>query len=567
MDYSVIQNEMPTLSPYKKRRLIAQNSSVNGEGQMAPPINQKAWKGNYNIEMKIDSSIKDQKSTSLTYSTKLNKIYVRMDSPCPLIIRLQRPVNENKKLFVRFMCCYARAEHAQTPVIRCPTHSQNDNLTQTSNRSSKIVSYGNHLLRCDNRSAKYEENSIDGRHSVIVPISRNNSNEFNENNQNSSMTIDTSFILRFMCYSSCVGSLNRRPINLLMILEDNERNIFGRCVTSVRVCACPGRDRRNEEAQENLGKNDEFYDRKFAEKNHIQHATINTELNRIFPDVLEKVNEEKRNSNGNSDEIFILRIRSRTIYETLKKIRDALEFDAFHRGQIANLSRLTSLPLTNIAPINEDNERNDDQYEHSAQHPNQDHLTTTIDINGQRRHPSVGYSGIITQHNGYPSIRPLRKEHYLEDDESDGHRKRSEMKGNCDNKHKLIKTTNSINKNDIINNHYNNNNNDIHTNKFDKRPDLLFLEETETRSTIQQNDVVTNESTYQIIQRANTPPLHQIENWPDDFNFGMTTDDYFLDKQPSNRFSLMRSSKLKSINRLSQLFDRNSAEYLNAFHF
>jgi len=53
-------------------------------------------------------------------------------------------------------------------------------------------------------------------------------------------------LFQFMCFSSCVGGLNRRPVRVVFTLE-RDGLVLGRQAVELRICACPGRDRRTDE--------------------------------------------------------------------------------------------------------------------------------------------------------------------------------------------------------------------------------------------------------------------------------------------------------------------------------
>lgn len=76
--------------------------------------------------------------------------------------------------------------------------------------------YPNHVVRADHPAAHYQQ-SPSGRLSVVVPLDL----------QQSSPDY-VLILLRFMCLGSCVGGISRRPISIVITLENG-------C-----VCLCVG---------------------------------------------------------------------------------------------------------------------------------------------------------------------------------------------------------------------------------------------------------------------------------------------------------------------------------------
>ncbi|CAJ0968004.1 unnamed protein product [Ranitomeya imitator] len=103
--------------------------------------------------------------------------------------------------------------------------------------------------------------------------------------------------------------MNRRPIMTIITLETKEGVLLGRRCFEVRICACPGRDRRTEE--ENFQKKKEL---KTSGKRALSSSPIQ-----------DSVVLKKKPLVAEEEEVFTLQVKGRERYEMMKKILDALD--------------------------------------------------------------------------------------------------------------------------------------------------------------------------------------------------------------------------------------------------
>uniref|UniRef100_A0A452T9V3 Cellular tumor antigen p53 n=1 Tax=Ursus maritimus TaxID=29073 RepID=A0A452T9V3_URSMA len=230
-------------------------------------------------------------NNDINYSTELKKLYCQIAKTCPIQIKVMTPPPQGA--VIRAMPVYKKAEHVTEVVKRCPNHE----LSREFNEGQ--IAPPSHLIRVEGNShAQYVEDPITGRQSVLVPYEPPQvGTEF------------TTVLYNFMCNSSCVGGMNRRPILIIVTLETRDGQVLGRRCFEARICACPGRDRKADEDS--------------IRKQQVSDSAKNGDAFRQNTHGIQMTSIKKRRSPD--DELLYLPVRGRETYEMLLKIKESLE--------------------------------------------------------------------------------------------------------------------------------------------------------------------------------------------------------------------------------------------------
>ncbi|XP_023830754.1 cellular tumor antigen p53 isoform X4 [Salvelinus sp. IW2-2015] len=254
------------------------------------------YPGQHGFQLRFQKS-GTAKSVTSTYSVQLNKLYCQLAKTCPVEVLMA--MDPPPGAILRATAIYKKSEHVSEVVRRCPHH-------QSASDNNEGVVHRSHLIRVEGSQwAQYLEDGNTKRQSVLLPY---------EPPQLGSET--TTVLLNFMCNSSCMGGMNRRPILTILTLETQEGQVLGRRCFEVRVCACPGRDRKTEE--ENTNKVLNGTKTTNGVKRKSQHALPP-------PGTSKKIKNGSSTEDEDKDNVFLLQVRGREHYEWLKKINDSLE--------------------------------------------------------------------------------------------------------------------------------------------------------------------------------------------------------------------------------------------------
>uniref|UniRef100_A0A8C5UDV3 Cellular tumor antigen p53 n=1 Tax=Malurus cyaneus samueli TaxID=2593467 RepID=A0A8C5UDV3_9PASS len=290
-------SNVPTHSPY------SQPSSTFDAMSPAPVIPSNTdYPGPHHFEVTFQQS-STAKSATWTYSPLLKKLYCQIAKTCPIQIKVSS--SPPPGTIIRAMPVYKKAEHVTEVVKRCPNHELGRDFNDGQSAPAS------HLIRVEgNNLSQYVDDPVTGRQSVMVPYEPPQvGTEF------------TTILYNFMCNSSCVGGMNRRPILIIITLESREMQVLcsgqvGRRSFEGRICACPGRDRKADE--------DHFREQQALNESAAKNGTANKRTFKQSPQIPALGTGIKKRRHG-EEEMYYVPVRGRENFEILMKIKESLE--------------------------------------------------------------------------------------------------------------------------------------------------------------------------------------------------------------------------------------------------
>ncbi|NXI45420.1 P73 protein, partial [Galbula dea] len=286
-------SNVPTHSPY------SQPSSTFDAMSPAPVIPSNTdYPGPHHFEVTFQQS-STAKSATWTYSPLLKKLYCQIAKTCPIQIKVSTPPPPGT--IIRAMPVYKKAEHVTEVVKRCPNHELGRDFNDGQSAPAS------HLIRVEgNNLSQYVDDPVTGRQSVMVPYEPPQvGTEF------------TTILYNFMCNSSCVGGMNRRPILIIITLETRDGQVLGRRSFEGRICACPGRDRKADE--------DHYREQQALNESAAKNGNGNKRTFKQSPQGIPALGAGVKKRRHGEEEMYYVPVRGRENFEILMKIKESLE--------------------------------------------------------------------------------------------------------------------------------------------------------------------------------------------------------------------------------------------------
>ncbi|KAM9688303.1 tumor protein p73 isoform 3-T3 [Trichechus inunguis] len=298
---------VPTHSPY------AQPSSTFDTMSPAPVIPSNTdYPGPHHFEVTFQQS-STAKSATWTYSPLLKKLYCQIAKTCPIQMKVSAPPPPGTA--VRAMPVYKKAEHVTEVVKRCPNHELGRDFNEGQSAPAS------HLIRVEgNNLSQYVDDPVTGRQSVMVPYEPPQvGTEF------------TTILYNFMCNSSCVGGMNRRPILIIITLETRDGQVLGRRSFEGRICACPGRDRKADE--------DHFREQQALNESAAKSGAASKRTFKQSSPAIPSLGVNMKKRRHGDEDIYYMPVRGRENFEILMKIKEGLELTELVPQQLVDSYR------------------------------------------------------------------------------------------------------------------------------------------------------------------------------------------------------------------------------------
>ncbi|XP_042146794.1 cellular tumor antigen p53 isoform X3 [Ixodes scapularis] len=322
----------PLVEPPHLLELRPVNGFMQQPGNDPHNPSTKEFRGDYGFYVNCARQEKLAKSANYTYDEHHRKLFVNMNVVCPFHVHVDKVPPLGTTL--RVMAVYANPNDVRSVVKRCLIHMDPYNAT-----NSKSIIPAVHVIRCESPCAAYKEDPTTGRHSVVIEY----------NNPEAGMGYRV-YHYRFMCLSSCSHGegMNRRPIKIIFTLEHGNC-VLGRLSMDVKICRCPGRDRRNED-KSRLPPTSSTDQAKGQKKRKPNGKSTGIEV----PPKTKKLSPS--DTENDQQGIFQLQCSSRAIFDALRPIRDALEFYSTQHVDGRWLAGPSGSPGVKLEPSEEDSD-------------------------------------------------------------------------------------------------------------------------------------------------------------------------------------------------------------------
>ncbi|XP_022274671.1 tumor protein p73 isoform X28 [Canis lupus familiaris] len=233
------------------------------------------------------------------YSPLLKKLYCQIAKTCPIQIKVSTPPPPGT--VIRAMPVYKKAEHVTEVVKRCPNHELGRDFNEGQSAPAS------HLIRVEgNNLSQYVDDPVTGRQSVMVPYEPPQvGTEF------------TTILYNFMCNSSCVGGMNRRPILIIITLETRDGQVLGRRSFEGRICACPGRDRKADE--------DHYREQQALSESAAKNGAASKRAFKQSPPAVPALGANVKKRRHGDEDVYYMHVRGRENFEVLMKVKESLE--------------------------------------------------------------------------------------------------------------------------------------------------------------------------------------------------------------------------------------------------